>query len=222
MPIFRHLARIGAAMLALSSGAAAEGQTNTRVQNTATLSYRSGGIERSVQSNTVALNVARGKQPTALSFRLLPIGYELAGLGCETSPSLLGIAAPIDAAVLAGAPRLASLDTAQALIMVLDAPGENLDPLTRESALIDVDAPRTRQQLRLTETAPDSGIFAGGVPALTQDPNASPCNIELKDGERIALSFAENDNSGSSEASALVDPAGYIFDSVTEIGRAHV
>jgi hypothetical protein len=125
MPMLRHFLRLVACLSALCVSHAAAAQT--RVENTATLSFQAGGVMQSVASNTVALDVARPKFKTKLSFRLLPVNYEMSGLACQTVPTIITTAAPIDAPTLATAPPLARIDTRQALIMVFEAPGLNRD-----------------------------------------------------------------------------------------------
>ncbi|MFC3579059.1 hypothetical protein [Sphingomonas hylomeconis] len=217
MSIVRHLARLGVALLALNGGVTAAQVTPARIANTASLSYQAGGAPRTVQSNTVTLDVATAKRPTSLSFRLLPLNNRLDGLGCETAPELTAIGAPIDAATLATAAPLPELDIAQPLIMVLDAQGENRDPLVREITHINADTSlgSVHQRVRLTETAPDSGVFAGGFPEQASMTDPSPCSLRLRDGERLTLSFTETEFSFGSNNSILIDPAGVVFDSST-------
>ena len=213
MPVIRLLARLLAIVVCLSITSVASAQT--RVENIASLTFRDVASDVTVRSNAVVLDVARTKRPTTLGFRLPPPGYRLTGLGCQTTPTLIGLAAPIDAATLDQAPPLAALDPSQPLVMVLTAPGENHDPATREYAYIGADTPGHHQQLRLLETAPDSGVFAGGVPSLTDGVVVDPCSIALGRGDRLTLGFTENDDSYASTVSRLVDPAGYVYDSAT-------
>jgi len=211
MPMLRHLLRLAACLLACCVSLVAAAQP--RVQNTATLTYQAGGAMQSVVSNTVTIDVARPRNTAKLSFRLLPTGYQLTGLDCQTTPTLLGIAAPIDAATLAAAPPLAKIDIRQPLIMVLEAPGQNRDPTVREFALINADAGAEHRQVRLQETGPNSGVFAGGLPEQGNDP--SPCALKLARGQSLQLGFEGDDDDMDAQASALVDPAGFVFDSTT-------
>ncbi len=213
MRVFRSLMRFGAVLLGLGGSLAATGQTH--VENTASLTYRSGGADFVVRSNTVGLDIAITKRPTSLSFRLLPQGYELSGMKCQTTPTLVFTPAPIDAATLAAAPPLAALDVSQPLIMVLEAPGANHDPNVRETTTIDVDAGGVHSVLPLLETGPDTGVFAGGVPQSGADPDLAACDVTLQRGVGLRLSFTEDAYSFGSSFSVLIDPAGYVFDSTT-------
>ncbi|WP_445191305.1 hypothetical protein ACT009_11975 [Sphingomonas sp. Tas61C01] len=189
-------------------------QAQTRIENTATLVYRSGGADRVLPSNSVALDVAVTKRPTSLHFRLLPPGMVLDGMACSKDP-LAFTPAPISAAQLAAAAPLATLDIDQPLIMVLDAPGSNRDPAVRESANIDVDAGPVHSTIALRETGVDTGIFAGGVPQSGSHPELAECDLTLHRGSGLRISFREDPWSLASSYATLIDPAGYVFDSTT-------
>jgi len=217
-PLSRRPWRALALFAALAAPVAAPAQS--RIENTATLRWSVGGAVRALRSNTVALDLARAQRPTGISFRLLPIGFRLTGMQCRTQPDIQFTPAPIDAATLAAAAPLARLDIKEPLIIVLDAVAENRDPAVREQVSLDVEAGPVRSTLPLTETAPDSGVFAGGVPAVGMDdiPELAPCDLKLAPGDRFSLGFAGNDDSAPSRAELLVDPVGTVFDSQT--GRA--
>ncbi len=191
-----------------------------RIENTATLVFDdagSGSGVRTISSNTVALDVNRAKRPTTLTFRLPPPNYELTGAKCQTTPSFLFTPAPIDAATYAASPWVAAIDIYADMILVLDNQAGNHDPNTRETAVIAVDVGTVHTTLTLTETAEDSGIFAGGIPASAtgKHPELVACDVRTMRGATIKLSFTEDGYSLSSMASLLIDPAGYTFDSRT-------
>ena len=223
MPILRRLLRLClliclgcglAAAWAPSARAQAQGQS-VRIENTATLSFTDGGVERTIASNTVVLEANRAKRPTTLSFRLPPPGYALTGMACRTTPTPLFTPAPIDAATLAASPRVEAIDIYGDMILVLDNQAGNRDADLRESAMIQVDVGTRHTTLTLIETAVDSGMFAGGIPATATGkyPELEPCDIRSQRGARINLSFVEDGFSLASMASLLIDPAGYVFDS---------
>ncbi len=99
--------------------------------------------------------------------------------------------------------------------MVLTDPTSNHDPARRETATVDVAKGIVREKLVLTETGPDTGVFAGGLPAFDPTRVPSPCDLRLTAGDRLTIDFPGDDDSLASSASALVDPAGYVFDSTT-------
>ncbi|QQV76787.1 DUF11 domain-containing protein [Sphingomonas aliaeris] len=222
MSSFRTLARVSALVLGLSSSVTAlRAQVPQmgpgRVTNTASLTYTVGDGHRIVPSNTVSLDVTRTKRPTSLSFHLTPMKYEMTGMACKGSPIPTFTPAPIDAADYAAAPLVETIDIHTDLILALDSEGSNRDPLTRENAVIDVDAGPIHTTLTLVETGPDTGVFAGGVPASMTGkyPDLVPCDVRTKRGVTIKLSFIEDGFSFGSSASLLIDPAGFTFDSRT-------
>ena len=64
----------------------------------------------------------------------------------------------------------------------------------RETALIHADSGTQQEWWRLTETGPDTGVFAGGFPQNGQGATATPCDLHLKRGDRLTLSIDENDD----------------------------
>ncbi len=186
------------------------------IENVASLTYRSGGAEQIVRSNGVGIDIIRAKRPTTFSFRLLPNGYVPTGMRCEGTPPRF-TPAPIDAATLAAAPPLAAVDVTSPLIMVIDADGANRDPLVRESVAVDFDTGKISGKLPLMETGPNTGIFAGAVPAANDisNPEIARCALNLRRGDHLRLSFTEDQFSYGSSIDLLIDPAGYVFDSRT-------
>jgi uncharacterized repeat protein (TIGR01451 family) len=214
MPRFRHLIPFGA-LLGLTSVAPAIAADATQVSNTASLSFATPTGRQSVSSNTVSLDIDRTKRSTSLSFHLVPVGYQLSGFECQTTPTIVFTPAPIDAATLALAPSVAALDINQPMILVLDAQGSNHDPNVREQAIITVTTGQRTQQMPLLETGPNTGVFAGGLPQSGGEQQLSACDATLDRGGRLTLTFTEDAYSYGSTNSILVDPAGYVFDSAT-------
>ncbi|MBB6503374.1 putative repeat protein (TIGR01451 family) [Sphingomonas endophytica] len=202
------------AALCLFAALPATAQT-VRIANTAQLSFGAPDARATVASNTVTLDVDRTRRPTALSFRLPPIGFQFSGMRCDTVPELRFSPAPIDAADLARAAPLRTIDTRQPMIIVLDAPGDNHDPAKRETDYIDVDTDRGVFKLPLFETGENTGVFAGGVPRGGEHAELSACDPTRSRTPKLRMSFAGNEFSDASEAMLLVDPAGYVFDSMT-------
>lgn len=217
MSIFRQTLKTSALALCLGSVAAPVGaQQVDHVDNTATLTFTGARGPTTISSNTVSLAVDRAKVPTRLSFRLLPVGYQLTGETCETVPRIRFTPAPIDAATLAEAPPLEALDITTPQIIVFDNTGANHDPSKRETIAINVTAGGKTTPLPLLETGPDTGVFAGGVPAISDNsPDIAACNPKVDRGIDLTLSFTEDAYSYGSTASILIDPAGYVFDSTS-------
>lgn len=215
MPRFRPLALLSA-LCALTAGPAADGQV-ARVSNTATLSFDEGGAARSVASNTVALDIERAKRPAVLNFRLPPLDYRLTDMRCDPGPPPAFTPAPVSADELARSAPLAAIDTRATMLLVLDAPGENRDASVRETAWIDVTTDTIRTKLPLFETGVDTGVFAAGVPGGGMYPELSACDPTRVRGDHLRLSFGGSAFSLSAEAALLIDPSGFVFDSVTGV-----
>ncbi|MGU3389293.1 hypothetical protein [Sphingomonas sp. M1A8_2b] len=217
--LLRLCALLSTLLLGLAFGVASAMAQTIRVENTATLSFDDSGSDsgtRAVPSNTVSLDVNRGKRPTTLSFRLAPANYAFTGAKCQTAPTYVFTPAPIDGATFAAAPKVAALDVKEDMILVLDNQAGNHDPAVRETSIITANIGQNAVTLTLTETTPNSGIFAGGVPSTETGRYADlePCEVRTR-GAKITLSFAEDEFSFASTASILIDPAGYTFDSRT-------
>ena len=215
MPKSRTLIRWAALTLGMAAVTPVAAQEQMRITNTASVKFDgSDGQVVSIASNTVAFPVEKRKRPTSLSFRLLPVGYQLTGMKCETSPTIAFTPAPISASDLAHAPHAESLDPGMPTILVLDNEGGNHDPNVREMSWINVDTQFFSSKLPLMETGPNTGVFAGGVPKGGVE-EFRPCDPTLDRGARLTLSFTEDEFSYSSTTTILIDPTGYVFDSQT-------
>lgn len=209
-------ARLAALAATLAAAVCSVANAQVRIENTARIDVTTtDGRALSVASNTVSLDRSLLKRPTKLSIDLLPVGYMPSGWRCETSPKIQFIPAPIDPETLAAAPRMETFDIHEPVIIVLDADNSNRDPTVRETLWVDVGTGRLDFKLPLLETAANTGVFAGAVPAVDDqaEPEHAACSLHLRRGDTLSLSFAENDHSFASKFSVLIDPAGYVFDS---------
>lgn len=215
MSIELHLARVVAMAFWLIAAVMASAVDAAQVENTATMSFAVDGARQTITSNKVTLDVGQAKRPTRVSFHLPPVAYEFSGEACSVAPAFQFTPAPIDAETLARSPVMELLDPDEPLILVLDNPGGNRDPAVRETSRVDVSSNDFALTLELTETAPDSGIFAGGIAERGTHPEFAACDPRLERGAWVKLSFTEDDYSYGSAFAMLVDPAGYVFDSLT-------
>lgn len=207
MSAVRALFRLG---LVAAAGALAPAAAQVaRVENTARLTYRATAAapDQVVDSNTVSFDRVPAKRPTELTFHLLPPGDELSGFTCRRNGT---VPAMIDATTMAAAPRVAALDITAPVIIELANPGGNHDPDIRERSTIHVRSGASATDISLLETAPDSGVFAGGFPGI-DTPGAAACKALLTRGVPLEVSFVEDAYSYGSTASQLIDPAGYVF-----------
>ncbi|MBB4858902.1 hypothetical protein HNO88_002228 [Novosphingobium chloroacetimidivorans] len=216
-----------AALLGLTSIIAAPADAQTRVENTAVFRYRvpTSAEVKTIASNTTTLDVVpvgrRAKRPTKLSFRRIDptytFGEDLKDACVSGSPPTFKTFAVNQQEVDSAAP-LGSLDIAKAYVIVLENEGGNRDPAVRETAWIMATA-HTTNRVILTETGPDTGVFAGAVPGLAEIERTelvdSPCNFHFELARVFTLSFSEDEHSLASSSSMLIDPLGFVFDSTT-------
>lgn len=216
MSKIRALASLIAALGGLAAATPIAAQAPTRVTNTATLVWDTPSGPASTSSNTVSFDVeARPKQPTALRFHLLPLGFSVTGATCRADPVLAFTTGPVDAETFARAPLAERVHSSQPFIIALDNPGGNHDPATRETAWINADSQFMSYRMTLLETGPNTGIFAGAVPGSGSDPSFGACDPALNRDAHISVSFEEDADSFGSSFSLLIDPTGYVFDSET-------
>ncbi|WP_246524694.1 hypothetical protein [Sphingobium phenoxybenzoativorans] len=214
----RHLLRVVAALMGLAAllitGSAF---AQTRIENVATLSFGTTAGEKTVQSNRTVLDAIHTRYLTKLSFRRLPAGYQIdyPTLKCDKDP-LRFTPNGVSADQLAGASPLKSLDIDNPLVIVLDNAGGNHDPAVRETSTVIGDSGVRQLQIMLTETGPDTGVFAGAVPPSGRRTGRnSECDITRDNKGSLSLYFAGDAFSQSSSTSLLIDPEGHVFDSRT-------
>ena len=133
-------------------------------------------------------------------------------------PKLLGSTSPID--ISASVPLLPTkvLHAGEpAFIRVTDL-DQNLDKNVAETIIVTVSDPVTGDSLtlRLTETGPDTGVFAGYLQTTNA---ASPVGngiLAVVESSQMKAQYIDTvDGSDSSTDAALVDPYGIVFDTVT-------
>ena len=106
----------------------------------------------------------------------------------------------------------------QPLIISLEDQDQNLDPTIAEQVLVEISSPETgdREVLLLTEDGTDSGVFYGYL--LTNSSGSTAIDGRLAvvvDGTITARYIDQEDGEDVSTDAALIDPYGYLFDSIT-------
>lgn len=184
------------------------------IQNTATLSFQSAAGPQQIASNTVTLD--RAKRPTAMRFHRMPAGYAYStNMACQTDPFLQFTSSMVSAAELAAAPPLATLENGQEFILELDAQSENHDPGRREVAIVNAESESEQIKVALMETGENTGVFAGAIPASGTNASNRACDVPARAKTRIRISYMGSEDSFTSDAVILIDPEGYVFDSMT-------
>ncbi|WP_240653067.1 hypothetical protein [Sphingomonas crocodyli] len=213
-PLARALCAF-AAVLSTASGAAT-------ISNTASMSFRAnGGAVQTISSNEVQATTAKGP-PAVVRFTRIAANYanKLPIAMCRNGTNDLtdfdgdGLAEEPPAGAYSDTHSYAS--TAPILIELTN-PAGNRDPNVREfeevtltSAFGDV------EHLRLEETGEDTGIYAGALPSAIASIVQDDCHLQIRRRDRIHVSFdGDEDGTNNSDDDALIDPFGFVFDSVT-------
>ncbi len=103
------------------------------------------------------------------------------------------------------------------LFVRLSDQDQNLSPVVRETVLVTVTSPDTGETvlLRITETAPDSGVFVGYLQSrdATTPPEAFP-TLAVELGSQIETSYVDDaDATDTSTDTALISPHATVFSS---------
>ena len=104
------------------------------------------------------------------------------------------------------------------LFVRLVDPDQNRDATVRDSVVVQVAGQQTgdRETLKLTETAPASGIFVGYIQTSTGTVTPGDCTLQVARDAALGASYVDpRDASDSVAASAVIDPSGLVFDSRT-------
>jgi uncharacterized repeat protein (TIGR01451 family) len=197
---------------ALGAGTAIPGVANaTDIVNTASVSYRLDGHHgtETLQSNTVKTPVLPLPTPAELSFlRYDPDSPDstpvpIDGGQCRTDT---GSFAPLPPVVDADGKPVDSDDppsdeapgyyTGEPIVVSVKDANRNADPKVRE--YVDVDLTTTTgdaETLRLQETGPDTGVFAGAIQSVPMPPAATQydCVLSLAAFAQITARYTDTD-----------------------------
>ncbi len=233
----RHLAMarrtIARAVIAALLVAAPVARAAT-VSNTAHLSYVDpAGGPAAQDSNTVSFQTAPGPSPALVTlFRYAPSmgsAESTQADGAQCSDGAGGFAPSAPLTPVGGSPLDLSapiplLDTAsyhagEPVFVTLADANRNTDPLTRDAIDVRITISGGDEEvLRLLETGPDTGVFAGGIQSARIPPPlaAYDCQLSLVENTMLTTDYVDaTDASDQSEDQALVDPFGYAFDSAS-------
>ncbi len=95
---------------------------------------------------------------------------------------------------------------------------QNLDLLVAETVTVVLKDSKTgdTETVTLTETGPNTGIFRGGVPSSLSASSVNNGTLTVSANSRITATYTDTQDAVVvSTASALIDPLGIVFDSVT-------
>ncbi len=204
------LMRLAACAMALGSAIAAAPAPAAEISNRATMRVTIDGVSREIASNRVVVEIEPERLASRIQLRRPSADYRMRDATCRTAPDIWAMGSPVEPAELDAATPIDSVDDDEPFIVMLTSPGSNRDPSSRENATVNWSADSQHGRLTLTETAPDSGIFAGGL-----SPELAGCDPILARGEPIRIDFPGDAYSLPSTTAALNDPVGFIFDAAT-------
>lgn len=200
----------------------------TVIRNAGSIAYEEAGLARTIESNEVALAVE--PLPSRASIGLARYEASASSVSaagptqCRVGDAFVPLAppAPQGVGVLDPMTPIPLQETTVAhagdpvFVRVADA------DRNRDASVVDtVDVRLTARStgdveiLRLSETGPNTGVFVGYVPTLT-NAAASDCALQVERNADLEVTYVDPaDSTDAVQASALVDPYGLVFDSQT-------
>ena len=207
----------------------AQTPAGTIIVNTAQLQFQISGSTLTLSSNTVTTTVLQGGTPSSISLLSYAPG------GSTSAPTVgptqcFGSGGPVTLPppVLLGGTVLnpaqstplnvaTSVHGGEPLFIQLVDPGLNRNPTALDTVQVRVtSAGGDSELLQLTETGVNTGIFVGYIATSTASTVPGDCTLQLALNGSVTATYTDavNPNFGS-QATALVDPYGQVFDSST-------
>ncbi|MFM9828659.1 MAG: hypothetical protein ACKVOB_07935 [Sphingomonas sp.] len=213
--ILPGIAAVLAAMLALVPHAAI---AQSRINNVAHGAWSGGDVESNlvsilVQPSDATLSVFRVDPQATTSVSVDPGSCQAISI----AQNARAIAAT--AQVSLGVVATNAIRPGQPLVVRLFSLADNIDPTAIDTTVITFTTPAgDREQIRVRETAPDSGEFFGMIEtrATPPSPIAGDCVLSVGGNERVTVQgFSGGADQRTLErvVNVLVDPAGTVFDS---------
>ena len=213
-----------AALLAVSQFSQAATPLGTVINNTATASYNVGGPPIT-NSGSASLTVG-GRTPSTIEFlKFDPTGSgPLVNVGATTCsgsalapPNYIG---PPTSALALGPLSLLPATTytgGDPVFIRLTDLDQNRNSLLAETVIVKVTAPSGEMEtLTLTETGLSTGIFVGYIQSSKTAATPNNCVLNVGNNQNIGAQYTDaTDPTDSATTSALVDPFGVFFDSVS-------
>ena len=213
----------------VSANAARAAPPGAIVTNQATLDYVNlAGAVSSIPSNPVDTTVAVVRSPAAIEFtRVLLAGsgsfQESVGPSyCSQGGSFVLLPDPIVTGVVidATAPQQVTVAPAynlgEPLFVRLVDSDQNVDYQVVDTAVVDAVHPQNgdTETIRLTETGPDTGVFAGYVPSASGAGVAGDCVLQGAMDSDVRVNYTDPaDTTDSAQATADLDPVNVVFES---------
>ena len=199
--------------------------TSSLTGNLTTSSSNTVSVTTAVQRTTAVIEFLQ-YAPTAPNAQLVPVPLT----SFSPSGNLAGPFVPLGAPVPAGS--TAPIDLTQPLPLVvptqyhtgepvfirLSDRDQNNDPAVAETVVVTIRDDKTgdREVLRLTETGLNTGVFLGYVQSSIQPATSYNGLLSMVNDSNVIVSYTDSsDPADKTSVSALVDPYGIVFNSVT-------
>ncbi len=209
----------GNPLYAAPPGAPIDNQARVDYQNAA-------GSPAVALSNPVQLITAVIRSPSSLSFtRVIASGATREPLGpafCDQGGAFVALPDPLvngsslDPTVAADLATTASYNLGETLLLRLDDSDQNVDALVIDTAVVTISSNGDAETIRLSETGPNSGIFAGYLPSAAGAAAPGDCLLQASSGTAVDAAYTDPADPGDlSSSAALLDPLGIVFDSAS-------
>lgn len=199
------------------------------IDNQAVVSYaNAAGVPSVALSNEVQLVTAVIRSSSSLAFtRVVNSGDFRESVGpayCEQAGNFVLLPDPvaagvrIDPTLVQEVSPTSGYNLGETLFLRLDDADQNVDYTVIDTALVTVEngANGDAETIRLSETGPNTGVFAGYLPSSAAAPSAGDCVLQGTMGAQVRLSYSDPaDPADSAFALAGLDPIGVVFDSQT-------
>ena len=223
---------IGALALIGLACSASHAQTatlpGTTIANTAVVEFGPASERDTTQSNVVSL-VTLPPRTDALAqiIKVTPTGGATTPIGsvlCQGSAGTVALGPPVllDGSVLdaTSTPGVVEADVFHAgepvFLRVSDA-DQNVDGRARDRLEVTVTSRSgDLETVTLEETGDNTGEFTGYLPSNADPTVVGDCALQVTEADQLTLRYRDpSDNSDVSDAAALVDPLGIVFDSAS-------
>ncbi len=202
------------------------------IENQASFSYLTvQGQPELLESNVVQLTTAVIRSPASVELtRVIQNGpglyQETVGpAACEQNGSFIDLAAPtlvggtlIDPSLVQQINTSESYNLGEPIFLRLSDSDQNLDYQVIEYATVTVSNAVTgdAEVIRLTETGPDTGVFAGYVPSIGAAAIAGDCRLQAAANSDIRVAYTDPaDPTDTAQSIAIVDPTQRVFETTT-------
>ena len=202
------------------------------IANQASLDYTdTGGLTVTVPSNIVQVTAAVVRSPASVEFTRVvgaasgtyqePVGPSACFQGGAfvnlADPTLVG-GGTIDPAMTQDVSATQAYNRGEAAFIRLSDSDQNLDFQVIDYAVVTVTNPQSgdTETVQLTETGPDTGIFAGYIPTAGAAAVSGDCVLQAAADSTLRVSYTDPaDGADIAVATATIDPVQRVFESRT-------